>query len=146
MPKSSPRSVAPLRLEPRPSRLLRRLLLLIHLGGAALSLLLPIGWPLHILVPLALLWHGRALLRRTALVPTLTWDGDGLWWLHTDAGDQPLQLAPDSVVWPRLVVLNFRFEQGGGRLAVPLLPDSLAPDTMRRLRAALRQRAQFSGR
>ncbi len=140
MSKSSPRFVAPLRLEPRPSRLLWRVFLLIHLGGAALSLLVPVAWPLHLLIPVALLWHCRSRWRRMAIVPTLTWDGDGQWWLHSDDGDQPLQLAPDSVVWPWLVVLNFRRENSG-RLALPLLPDSLAADTLRRLRAALRQRA-----
>lgn len=146
MSKSSPRSVAPLHLEPRPSRLLRRLLLLIHLGGAALSLFLPLGWALHGAVPAILIWSCVRAWRRTAAIPALTWDGDGQWWLNADAGDVPLQLLPDSFISPRLVVLLFRRDGGHRVLAVPLLSDSLEAQTLRRLRAGLRQRAQFSGR
>lgn len=148
---SSPRSVAPLHLEPRPSRLLRGLILAFHLGGIALSLSLSVAAPWHVALPLLLCGSCLHALRRAAAPPVLLWDGDGEWHLLVPEAEEALALLPESFVAPWLVVLNFRRTADGRRLSVPLLPDSLVAGELRRLRAALRLRAfrpepQSSGR
>ncbi|WP_296180149.1 protein YgfX [Pseudomonas sp. UBA1879] len=69
---------------------------------------------------------------------------DGGWqlWNH-EQGWQPVQLRPDSLALPHMVVLRFRLMKGGwwGRrwvrsLCIP--SDSMAPDAHRRLRLRLK--------
>lgn len=48
-----------------------------------------------------------------------------------------VRLLAGSTVWPGLLVLQLR-QEDGGRLWLPLLPDSVAPGDWRRLQLAVR--------
>jgi hypothetical protein len=138
---SSARYAAPLRLEPRRSRRLAVYLAAAHGGALALLPLLPLGMPvvavLAGLIVLSWAWNQatHVWLRRDRSIVSLVWLADGTWRL-TDRGGttRVCRLRWDSYVHPWLTVLNFT---GASRCSVVLLPDSLDPETFRRLRVRL---------
>ena len=65
------------------------------------------------------------------------------WALGEADATEPVEPLPDSTVWPRLTVL--RLASAVGVRTLILLPDSAAPEELRRLRVALRLRAGRSG-
>ena len=107
------------------------LLLAVPSGFAAVGVMLCLGhgaWvlPRHLLLTHRLAFRG---LRRDA-------DGWQLW--RVDGGWQPVQLRPDSLALPMIVVLRFRLK-GEWRIRSLCVPrDALAPDVHRRLRVRLR--------
>jgi len=133
---SSRPSAGPLRLEPTPSRRLAALVLAAHMGAAAVALslpgLLPLRFLLALLVALSLLRVWPAVVRRVAV----TWGPEGDWWWRDRAGERAVRLRADSYCSPAVVVL--RFEAPRWRRDVVLLPDSLDPEVLRRLRVRLR--------
>ncbi|QEY75855.1 protein YgfX [Pseudomonas denitrificans (nom. rej.)] len=81
---------------------------------------------------------GRILLRAPDSVRALRHNAEG-WQLWSEReGFQPVQLMPDSLALPSLIVLRFR--RPGDRLArsVCVPSDALAPELHRRLRVRLR--------
>lgn len=149
MSNSSPRSVAPLVLEPGPSRRVR----LITLGGFLLTLLSVALLPL----PLSLLAAGELLLlgafvfawqRHPALsgqAVTLSLDSDGQWLWQQGARCEQVELLGDSYLAPFLVILNFR-PQGSRRplRTILLTSDNIDADLLRRLRVHLKWQEHWS--
>ncbi len=138
------RGSAPLYLEPRPSRWLAGLVVVIHSGATVCALLIPVPWWARLslaalfLLNLVMLFPRYVLLRRHA-VTALLWDELGEWRLWIDGGKEvAVRLEPDNFTSPRCVVLNFRTPEGGARHAVVLFPDSLDAGNLRRLRVRLR--------
>ncbi|WP_089727202.1 protein YgfX [Candidatus Thiosymbion oneisti] len=138
------RELPPLRIRPRPSRILAVFLLVTH--GAALSVVvaLPLDW----------YWRsGLAILVLTSLINTIgtqvlflvpwagreaIWEPDGTWTLTLVSGKQvEARLLPSTFVTPGLLVLNLRCGRWRS-CAMVLLPDTLDPDLLRRLRVRLR--------
>jgi hypothetical protein len=66
-------------------------------------------------------------------------DGEGCA-IYRDEAWHAVQVQPESVVWPWLIVLHAREQRNGARLRVVLWPDSAHPEQLRRLRAWLRWR------
>jgi toxin CptA len=67
----------------------------------------------------------------------LTWDAEGRWSVHDRRGARwDAELLPSSLVHERLLVLNFRLQDGSRRTRA-LLGDELEPEALRRLRARL---------
>jgi hypothetical protein len=128
----------------RPSPRLRAVLL----AGSAAALAAP--WLSALDPGAALLLDGLVLLvacgARAWLLPSppllLRRDARG-WALGEAAAQEPVELLPDSTVWPLLTVLRIASVEGVRTLV--LLPDSAAPAELRRLRAALRLQAPPSG-
>jgi len=123
---------------------LLRLHAAITLAGLACLWLAAIPWTLKLLLTLWLLWSGhrvryRQLQQRYPQVPRrLRHDAEG-WQLWSPArGWQPIQLRPDSLALPWLVVLRYR--RPGDRLARSLCiaRDGLSAAAHRRLRVRLR--------
>ena len=133
---SSRPSEGPLHLEPQPSRRLAALTLAAHMGAAAVALSLPVGVTARLLlasaVGLSLVWAWRGVATRVAV----TWDPEGEWWWRDETGERRVRLRADSYCSPAMVVL--RFQAARWRRDVVLLPDSLEPEVLRRLRVRLR--------
>jgi len=116
-----------------------------HLG-AGLALLtsnVPLVIQLLIITGLlASLIHGHSLyiIQKNPASPVqLVLNQAGEWWLSFTCGDTlPVVLKPMAFVHPLLVVLTFKAETGSYR--VMLTPDTVDPDTFRRLRVRLRFR------
>ncbi len=123
-------------------------LALLYVGVCALALLSLIGrslpWYLRLLLALACLAHAAWVLpRRILLSHPAAWTGlrrtaDGWALLNARDGWQPVQLRPDSLALPLVVVLRFR--RPGRRwsegLCIPF--DSLPAEAHRQLRVRLR--------
>jgi hypothetical protein len=138
---SSARYAAPLRLEPRRSRRLAIGLAAAHGGALVLLPLLPLGAfvaaALGGLIILSWSWNHVLHVARRAdrSLVSLVWLADGEWRLTERGGaTRTGRLRWDSYVHPWLTVLNFT---GARRCSVVLLPDSLDPETFRRLRVRL---------
>ena len=66
------------------------------------------------------------------------WEPDGTWTLILVSGQQiEARLLPSTFVTPGLLILNLRYGHRRSR-AMVLLPDTLDPDLLRRLRVRLR--------
>ncbi len=142
---SSTRYAQPLRLTPKPSRILMALLTLGHLG--ALSILFPLDFPIVIkgliavvlLLSLVVAWRKQPGKVGEGGVKTLTWQADGEWLLGTVDGKQlQANLHESTYVHPWLVVLNFRQQAKRGILSFTLAPDALDKETFRELRVRLK--------
>jgi toxin CptA len=141
---SSSSFAATLDLAPRPSPRAHRYLFLLHAGLLVLLLIaIPAGGPLALLalgLGISWLWlrrhpvfgfGSRALTR-------LIWHAEGYWTVHEASGRRvEAELQADSLLHPRLLVLNFRGREDGRRRTRVLLGDELDPDVLRRLRARL---------
>jgi hypothetical protein len=128
----------------RPSRSL----LVVRAGAHALALvaccwsgLYPLGPLLALPVALSLLreclTHGRG---EALLLGT----GRGGWWIEERGRRSPVGILGGSAVWPALVVLQLRVDDGVRWLV--LAPDSASTADFRRLRVALRLGEPGSGR
>lgn len=116
--------------------------------GVLLLAMTLLGWLAIFLaaLPLALKWAlamasgillGSALVRQRAAMPRLRISVDGSLRISVPSGDWVTAgVMGDSYVSPGLCVL--RLEVEGKRRVLTLLPDSVTPDNMRRLRASLR--------
>lgn len=142
---SSTKYAQPLRLNPKPSRILISLLTVGHLG--AIAVLFPLALPLFVKLGIAavlvvsLVIALRKQPGRTGEggVQALTWKADGDWLLETAEGESlNATLHESTYVHPWLVVLNFRLEDKRGLISFALAPDALDADTFRELRARLK--------
>lgn len=128
---------APLRLELRPSRQRRWLLLSVHL-----ALLLPIPWLQHIGLQIGYVLIAFAGLYRHwhALLPsTLLWNSEGQWEIQLAAQVQPAQLAGVAFVQSWLVIVPLRVDNTRRVQRLAIFPDMLDAHSFRRLRVRLRQ-------
>ena len=131
----------PLRVAPRPSRALWLSLGAMYLGAGVMLWWLPVAWVWRIALMTLLFLSLNRQVRERRRQPMLIWRADGTWWRQAaDEAAQAVTLLPDFYLSRWLVVLPFRSAQGR-RFTVPLLPDSVTPETMRRLRARLRVEA-----
>ncbi len=130
-------------VESRPSRTCLALCLV--LASAIPVLLLLSRAPLGVQVPVALVaWCGLWRILRSGgwfrgTAQAAVAHGEQGWRLRL-AGEsdwEAVQLLPDYLVWPHLVVLRLQ-RAGGSLVAVVLWPDSAAADSLRRLRVLLR--------
>jgi hypothetical protein len=142
---SSTKFAQPLRLKPKPSRILLTLLVLGHLGAIAvlipldLSLFIKLTIGLLLVVSLIVAWRKQPGQVGEAGVQMLTWQSDGEWLLETHDGEQfKATLHESTYVHPWLVVLNFRKEGNRGLLSFTLAPDALDHETFRELRVRLK--------
>lgn len=142
---SSTKYVQPLRLNPKPSRILITLLTVGHLG--AVAVLFPLDLPLVIKITAAVVLLVSLIIAvrkqpgRTGEggVQTLIWKADGDWVLGTAEGESlNATLHESTYVHPWLVVLNFRQENKRGLLSFTLAPDTLDRETFRELRVRLK--------
>lgn len=153
LPRLSSKSAPPLTLTLKPSRRLLGAVGGCYALAAAASLANALPWEWRGLM-LALVLVGAWLSRHGSTVRTpitaarpccnpvtiarLRVDGADAWQLWTLAGQEiPVTLSPGSINLPWLILLHFRGEDGRF-LAVPILPDSLAPHDFRRLTVRLR--------
>lgn len=133
-----------LELHPQPSRRLAALTLGAH-GTAvivvvAAALKLPAIGLLLLPVAVSAMWYWRRQRYGSpADIVRLTCRADGSWrWQRADGRVGVGTLAASSVCTPAAVVLHLRRSDRWRSRAVLLLPDSLDPDSFRRLRARLR--------
>lgn len=142
---SSTKFAQPLRLQPKPSRILIALLTVGHLGAIAvlfpldLLLLVKLGIAAVLIVSLVVALRKQPGRVGEGGVQTLIWKADGDWVLETTEGE--LLNAPlheSTYVHPWLVVLNFRQENKRGLLSFTLAPDALDGETFRELRVRLK--------
>ena len=132
-----------------PSRLLRAALLLyaaLQLGaGLAAAWALPAapGWPIAACCAVA---GGAALRARARATTTRRIDISGVGELRltvqlklcaAPARGVPVRLAPGSTLWPQLLLLRLRAEDGA-LTVLAVLPDSVGPGRFRALAVALR--------
>ncbi|WP_455379977.1 protein YgfX [Acidihalobacter prosperus] len=143
---SSPRSVEPLYLQPKPSRQLAGFFVLLHVtAAAALPYLGLPAWGLTFL-GLLLAWSLYRNLRLYVLLGSprsilrLVWEVSGNWRIWDGLGQEhTARLAPDCFVRHRIIVLSLHLLDGGGRRTIVLLQDSLDNDILRRLYLRLRR-------
>ena len=135
----------PLYLELRPSWIFAAVLLVVHGGAAGCVLIVPLSWPVRVLLVGIILFSLQytvsrwALLRHNKAVTALLWDELGEWKLFfREREEMAVRLEPDSFVSPRWVVLNFSAIDAPGRYSTVLFPDSLDRERFRRLRVRLR--------
>lgn len=141
---SSPPFDSTLELAPRPSVRALTLLFWLHVGvlGLVLVALKPSGGMAGFAALTALSW---IMTRRHPVfgfgpnaLTRLTWHADGTWTVHDTRGARwDAELLGNSLVHDRLLVLNFKLQDGDKRTRA-LLGDELDADLLRRLRARLR--------
>lgn len=135
-------SPAPLNVELRPSFYLRAalstlaLLVLLALARTALSPFILFALALLVVAATLLALRRHAGYGAAPAYRELVWNGTA--WLWRDGSGQwsPLVLE-DAVIWPGLLVLNFRCRTSRRRRALVLLADSAEADALRRLRVCL---------
>lgn len=140
---SSKEYATPLRLELRPSQLLSRCVVMMHLFVLALSVFGPFAvWQKLLLTVLILcgwLYHQRRypLGNNRRRVQALVWHREGNWEIERQGIIDVARMGPEAFVLPRLVILQLR-PQAGGRLYLAILPDMLDMESFRQLRVRLR--------
>ncbi|BCU06903.1 protein YgfX [Allochromatium tepidum] len=139
------RAYPPLELYPGVSRRLLILVVLTSMLTLVVILALPLGWltlPLALVVLLGVrrtLW-AEVLGRAPWSIRCAIWHPDGFWTLRLVSGREiEAQLSPATFVSTLGVVLVFSVEGSWWkRRTLALAPDSLDPETLRRLRQRLR--------
>ena len=138
--------LAPLNLEPRPSRWLARVRLAAHVLAAAAILLAHAPSAARGAFVLMLLAHGAWAWRRrlqpsSGVIRALGIDARGGWTVVTgDYGAQPARLLTVLCAEPWLLAFSVR-DARGHRLEAAWLPDQLSAADARRLRVHLRAHA-----
>lgn len=144
---SSPSFSATIDLRLQPSLRAVQVALALHLAAIALAFLAAPPKGAGLVLSLAILVSWWRLRRPAAAgygrgaIAHLLWHGeDGRWQVGTaDGRSEAATLLGSSVVWPRLVVLNFRLDSGRRATRV-LLGDETDAESLRRLRARLLMR------
>jgi len=133
-----------LHIEPRSSRQLAILLLVLHgmAMGVVANLDLP-GWLLaglvgSVVVMLYGSWHIYVLGSGKKSIKVMVWDDEGNWKLITaERKSIEAELLPSSFVFPRMLVLHF-MSTGRKKYSTVLMPDSIDPGLFRKLLLRLR--------
>ena len=129
-------NLPPLRIVLQPSRYLLALLIAVHgLAGVALWLAVSQGW-LRVLGGAGLAGSLFFYALRQSRYGGLAVDASGAWRIERDGVWQEAMLV-EAFVTPLLTVLRLR-RADGRRVALTLLPDSLAREDFRRLRVILK--------
>lgn len=141
----SERGIPALRIALQPSRMLASLLACAHLIAALAVLAAVAQWSLRALAGIALLASAlraiacHASLRAPRAVTALEFrDPLECTLVQRDGSRVEAQVQGSSYVTPRLLVLHLRQPDGRGRRFVVLMADSIAPQSLRRLRVRLR--------
>ncbi|WP_282338070.1 protein YgfX [Pseudomonas sp. PS02288] len=128
----------------RPSRLLLAFYLFAAVLASIAVIVADIPWPFRLLGFVLCLAHAAWYLPRNVLLSAeaafrgLQYDEDGWRLWSPGAGWQPVQLRPDSLALPSIVVLRFRFP-GLRRVRSLCIPrDALSRVEHRRLRVCLK--------
>ena len=140
-PMSSQESAPTLRIRPRRSAILTGFVIFTH-GGAIICLLLSLPFWMGALAAIGIVYSLVYSLNRHVLmtvddaITELTWESNGEWLVVMRNGTRlSAQLLQSAYLHARLVILNFALN--GRNRSVILLPDTLDPDTFRRLRVRL---------
>lgn len=138
-----------LEFRPRPSKLLARFLVIVHVAAAlTVMIFVPGRLAMAVLLLLVAVSFHRAyrryvLQRGSRAARRVVCQEDGVWLLQDTQGVvREARLLPLTFLHPRLVILNFELCRTSGRRNLVLCPDSLDVQTLRRLRARLRVTAQ----
>lgn len=142
---SSIRSVEPIYLQPKPSRQLAGVLILLHVTIAAVFPYVDLpGWS-KVFFGLLLAWSLYRNLRLHVLLNSphsmlrLVWEVSGSWRVWDGLGrEYHATLGTDCYVHSRVIVLSLHLLDGGGRRVAFFLKDSLDESTLRRLSSRLR--------
>ena len=134
---SSTQYAAPLHLEPTSSRLMLGLAGAMH--AVALASLLLASLPVAVAVVGSAVLLASVYRVESNLRPPrgLVWDAEGRWFWQRESGTDELELLPDSLCTPYLVILNFVEAGGRRRRSLPLTRGSLDAALFRRLRIRL---------
>jgi hypothetical protein len=134
---SSTPYAAPLHLEPALPRSILGLTVAVH--GVALVSLLCAGLPTAAVLAgsAALLGSLYGVRRKLSPPRRVVWDAEGRWFWRREWGTDELELLPDSLCTPYLVILNFAEAGGHGRRSLLLPRGSLDAALFRRLRVRL---------
>ncbi|MBL0289203.1 MAG: hypothetical protein IPQ15_00525 [Betaproteobacteria bacterium] len=144
------RSPPRLRLEPRPSRLLRRALVGASFATGSLVAGLPLSWPLRVLLVLVVLLLAMRAARATLGrgLPAIVHVGADrrLTVTGRDGRSRSGTIGPESCVGSRVTTVVWRADRADPaprgpcrrRAALLILPDMLAPEDFRQLRVLLR--------
>lgn len=131
-------------IEPKVSLMLASIVSVAHLTTLLVLVLLPLPWwillPLAgtVLLSLGYVLHRYVFMKGRKAVRKLIWDAHGtLKLLNGEEKELDAALCCDTFVSRWLIVLNLKTGQVGNHSLV-LLPDSLAQDLMRQLRARVR--------
>lgn len=142
---SSTKYAQPLRLEPKPSRILITLLTIGHFGAIAvlvpldLTIIVKLGMGFVLLVSLFVALKKQPGRVGEGGVKSLVWTTDGEWLLETVDGKTLSAILHESTyVHPWLVVLNFRLDGKRSLLSFTLAPDALDKELFRELRVRLK--------
>lgn len=113
----------------------------------SLAVITPFNLAIWLLAIVTVALHWRYCLRRYTSVKHQDWISqlsysDGQWWLNTNDKRTAVFLYR-ATIWRWLVVMNFKRDQGWGRYALVLWPDSVDDDNFRRLRVHLRHMNVF---
>lgn len=136
---------AALNVEPRPSRILRVSSGILHAAASIAVVVadIPLWIKVGLLVGIGLSlswtayrygWRGSG-----GFIVRIEWLDDR-WYLETGNGVRHLARLIGGYAHPRIVVLNFRLENGR-RWPLVLLPDAVDAESLRRLRVWLRIRS-----
>jgi len=122
-----------------PSRLLKRLVIGMHVLCLIPVFLLPIGWPWQVgLIALLIVSQIFSLRQLTGALDGLNLAMDGAFSVRLAGGEWvPAEVLGSSFVKPWLTVLHLRLEDRSRVLPLVLLPDMLPVDDFRRLRVWL---------
>lgn len=139
-----------LEFRPRPSKLLARFLVVVHVAAALTALYFVPG---RLMLALVLGFITISFLRTyrrhilqlgSRAARRVLCQDDGVWFLQDTLGvTREARLLPSTFLHPRLVILNFELCRSSIRRSLVLCPDSLDVQTLRRLRARLRTSAQI---
>jgi len=142
---SSKKSGPSLHIEPKSSRQLATLLLLLH--GAAMAVVINLTLPVWMLLGLAgsiivLLfssWNLYILNQSKKSLKMMVWDEDGHWTLITPE-KEPIEaeLLSTSFIYPKMIVLQFLSLTAKKKYSSVLMQDSLSTSIFRRLLVRLR--------
>jgi len=125
----------------RPSRIGAAVAIVVHALATLAALDAPGPWLAGGLLGLVLLsaWHSARHWRGGGAkgVRAVGRDGAGSWWLETGAGER-VEVTLGGTPLVSRILIGVSLSAGARRWHLALLPDATEPDSLRRLRAALR--------
>ena len=123
------------------------MLLLVHLGGMALLMTVPIAWPvclaLWALLGMSLYWSLRthAWRQGPSAVEAIEWDGEGVVSVRfSGREDWHVCQITSRFVHPWLTLLSLKLENRRWPISLAIAADAVEPESFRRWRVALKLR------
>ena len=142
---SSKKSEPLLHIEPRSSRQLATIMLLMH--GAAMAIVINLNLPIWLVLGLAgsiivLLfstWNLYILNQNKKSLKVMIWDEEGSWTLITaDKKPHAATLLSSSFIFPKMIVLQFLAKNPRKKYSTVIMQDSLPANIFRQLFVRLR--------